>query len=334
MDWCEFQPLSEQSLSEQFGGVTGRSRSHNDKVRGNRAFDQNFDLNWVEPNLTKPGLTEPRFTGLTTVCHSSQMLPSPKSALVQVDGLTVQQGNYLAVHDVSFSLSQGTVTAIVGPNGAGKSTLVQAILGLIPRTAGTVEILGRSPNRLGSRGQAIGYIPQNFIFDRGFPISVAELVGLGWVPPRGEGWLNWAQQLAAWRQHRINKVEAIAQALHRVNAYHLRHQPIGTLSGGELKRVLLAYCLVMPRQLLVLDEAFAGVDTQGEADFYALLGELRQEQQWTILQISHDLEMVSRYCDNVLCLNRSLICQGHPAIALSTQNLLAAYGPSFTRLSH
>ncbi len=264
--------------------------------------------------------------------HSSQVLPSPGSALVRVDGLTVQQGNYLAVHDVSFSLPKGTVTAIVGPNGAGKSTLVQAMLGLIPRTAGTVEIFGRSPHRLGSLGQAIGYIPQNFVFDRGFPISVSELVGLGWVPQKEKGGLHWG--LTRWRRQQMDRETAIAQALQRVNAKHLSDQPIGTLSGGELKRVLLAYCLVLPRQLLVLDEAFAGVDAQGEAEFYALLGELRQEQQWTILQISHDLEMVSRYCDNVLCLNRSLICQGHPAIALSSQNLLAAYGPSFSRVSY
>jgi zinc/manganese transport system ATP-binding protein len=114
----------------------------------------------------------------------------------------------------------------------------------------------------------------------------------------------------------------------------LRHQAIGTLSGGQLKRVLLAYCLVMPRRLLVLDEAFAGVDAQGEADFYTLLNELKREYNWTVLQVSHDLDMVSRHCDRVICLNQTVVCTGKPEIALAPQNLLATYGPAFSRYRH
>jgi zinc transport system ATP-binding protein len=97
---------------------------------------------------------------------------------------------------------------------------------------------------------------------------------------------------------------------------------------------LLAYCLVMQRKLLVLDEAFAEVDAQGEAAFYELLDELRREEGWTVLQVSHDLEMVSRHCDFVLCLNRRLICSGRPESALSTENLLETYGATFSRYRH
>jgi zinc/manganese transport system ATP-binding protein len=124
-------------------------------------------------------------------------------------------------------------------------------------------------------------MPQNFIFDRSFPISVAELVALGWVKRQGKNY----RAIAFIRDHQNReKQAAIAQALKRVGAAHLRQQAIGTLSGGELKRVLLAYCLVMRRQLLVLDEAFAGVDVQGAADFYKLLDELKREEGWTVLQ--------------------------------------------------
>ncbi|MBA3921652.1 MAG: ATP-binding cassette domain-containing protein, partial [Nostocaceae cyanobacterium] len=101
--------------------------------------------------------------------------------IFKVEGLTVYQGSNIAVSDVSFTLLPGTDTAIVGPNGAGKSTLVQAILDLIPRTSGSIEIFGRPISRLGSLRHQIGYMPQNFIFDRSFPISVNELVGLGWI---------------------------------------------------------------------------------------------------------------------------------------------------------
>jgi zinc/manganese transport system ATP-binding protein len=90
----------------------------------------------------------------------------------------------------------------------------------------------------------------------------------------------------------------------------------------------------MPRKLLVLDEAFAGVDVQGATDFYALLNQLKREEGWTVLQISHDIDLVSRHCDRVLCLNQTVVCTGTPDIALSPQNLLATYGPSFSRYHH
>ena len=242
-----------------------------------------------------------------------------QSSILKVEGLTVNQGNYLAVRDVSFELLSGTNTAVVGPNGAGKSTLVHAILGLIPPVKGKIEIFGCSLSRLRQLRQQIGYVPQNFVFDRSFPISVQELVGLGWVKKQSSSG---------------EKSAAIASALQRVNAYQLRHRGIGFLSGGELKRILLAYCLVMPRRLLVLDEAFAGVDVQGAADFYALLHQLKREENWTVLQVSHDIDMVSRHCDRVLFLNQTLICSGTPAIAFSAKNLLATYGPGFSRYHH
>ncbi|MBD2358683.1 metal ABC transporter ATP-binding protein [Tolypothrix sp. FACHB-123] len=253
--------------------------------------------------------------------------------ILKVEGLTVYQGSYLALRDVSFELMSGTDTAIVGPNGAGKSTLVKAILELIPYNSGTVEIFGRQIKSLGNLRHLLGYMPQNFIFDRSFPISVSELVGLGWEKitqkkrSRGSFWKN------LWKKDR-EKAAAVEQALVRCDAYHLRNQAIGTLSGGQLKRVLLAYCLVIPRKLLVLDEAFAGVDMQGAADFYLLLNELKQQEGWTILQVSHDIDMVSHHCDRVLCLNQTVVCTGKPEIALSPQNLLATYGPGFSRYQH
>lgn len=261
--------------------------------------------------------------------NSDHSLPPAPPPVLQVEGLTVYRGAYQALHDVWFDLLPGTDTAIVGPNGAGKSTLVLALLGLIPRATGTVKIFGRSLPQLCELRHWIGYVPQNFIFDRTFPLSVAELVALGWTSSTNTPIsITWP-----WQTNPL-KIAAVAQALERVNASHLRQRAIGTLSTGELKRVLLAYCLVRPRHLLILDEAFAGVDVQGEADFYELLHELKQEQNWTILQVSHDLDMVSRHCDHVLCLNHTVVCQGEPEIALSPQNLLSAYGPTFSRYQH
>ncbi|QQE67595.1 ABC transporter ATP-binding protein (plasmid) [Leptolyngbya sp. BL0902] len=245
-----------------------------------------------------------------------------------MDGLTVYRDTYPAVQDVSFSLAEGTDMAIVGPNGAGKSTLVQAILGILPRRTGDVRVIGQPLSNRGYlpapvRGQ-VAYLPQNFLFDRRIPITVNELVALGWD--------DLGPQLP-WANHRPRRL-AIRQALDRVDAFHLGPQPISRLSGGEMKRALLAYCLVRPRRLLILDEAPAGLDVRSESEFYRLLYQLKQEQGWAILQISHDLDMVRKHCDRVLCLNRSIRCQGTPDYALSPDNLAAVYGSEFVRYRH
>ncbi|MEB3309219.1 MAG: metal ABC transporter ATP-binding protein [Snowella sp.] len=248
--------------------------------------------------------------------------------VLAVEHLTVYRETYAALQNVSFSLAAGTDTAIVGPNGAGKSTLVQAILGILPRQTGNVFILGQPLSRRGSLAptirQQIAYLPQNFLFDRRIPITVEELVGLGW------GKLGFQLPWSNYKKRRY----AVREALIRVDAAHLRQHLISELSGGEIKRVLLAYCLVHPRRLLILDEASAGLDMRGESEFYQLLYQLKREQDWAILQISHDLDMVRRHCDRVLCLNRTLLCQGTPEVALSPDNLTLAYGSEFVRYHH
>ncbi|MBU6229363.1 MAG: metal ABC transporter ATP-binding protein [Cyanobacteria bacterium REEB459] len=248
--------------------------------------------------------------------------------VLRVDGLTVCRDHHKIIEDISFCLDSGTDTAVVGPNGAGKTTLAQAILGILPRQAGEVWLLG---HRLTPKGylpapvrQQIAYLPQRFLFDRRIPMTVEELVGLGWDRL---GW-RWP-----WADRQL-RCQAVQAALARVNALHLQHHPVSGLSGGETKRVLLAYCLVYPRRLLILDEAPAGLDVRGEAEFYQLLYQLKQEQNWAILQISHDLDMVRRHCDRVLCLNRTLLCQGVPEVALAPDNLAVAYGSEFVRYHH
>jgi zinc transport system ATP-binding protein len=248
--------------------------------------------------------------------------------VLAVEALNVYQGTYKAVQNVSFTLKAGTDTALIGPNGAGKSSLVKAILGILPRHSGAIAFLGqpldRSAHRHARLRQQIAYLPQNFVFDRGLPMTVAEMVDLGW----GRSGLCFP-----WKARR-RRLEAVYQALEQVKASHLLNQPLKGLSGGEIKRVLLAYCIVRPRRLLILDEAPAGLDFQSEAEFYHLLNQLKVDHGWAILQISHDLDIVSRHCDRVICLNQSITCQGTPATVLSPENLVAAYGSELTRYHH
>ncbi|MGB5240540.1 MAG: metal ABC transporter ATP-binding protein, partial [Prochlorococcaceae cyanobacterium] len=248
--------------------------------------------------------------------------------VLAVQGLTVQRDGLLAVDAVSFQLAQETDTALVGPNGAGKSTLVAALLGLLPRASGTVRIMGHA---LGPAGQLprsvraqIAYLPQSLALQGRFPLSVAEFVGFGFDPPGPR--LPWA---VGQRRH-----GAVQRALERTGCRDLGERLLSELSGGQLKRVLLAFCVVRPRQLLVLDEAQAGLDAPSSEQFQELLLELRRQEGWTVLQVSHDLEMVRRSCDQVLCLNRRLRCSGVPDYALSPERLAELYGPNVVPYRH
>lgn len=248
--------------------------------------------------------------------------------VLEVSGLTVRREGLTVVENVSFALQAESDTALVGPNGAGKSSLVQALLGILPHQGGEVRLLGRP---LSAQGQLpasvraqVAYLPQTFAVRNRCPLSVAEFVGLGWDPP--------GLQLP-WRGGERRRL-AVRNALAKTDATDLADRLISELSGGQTKRVLLSFCVVRPRRLLVLDEAQAGLDSQAAEQFYGLLFDLRRSEGWTILQVSHDLEMVRRTCDGVLCLNRSLCCSGPPDHALSPAQLERVYGRGFVPYHH
>ncbi|MEO1003291.1 MAG: metal ABC transporter ATP-binding protein [Cyanobacteria bacterium J06638_7] len=248
--------------------------------------------------------------------------------VLRVEALSVQRDGVLAVDGVSFALPAESDTALVGPNGAGKSTLVAAVLGLLPRRSGEVSVLGR---RLGEAGQLprsvrsqIAYLPQTLALPSRLPLSVAEFVAFGFDPPGPR--LPWS----GGRRRR----QAVRRALQRTGCGDLGERLLSELSGGQLKRVLLAFCVVRPRRLLLLDEAQAGLDATASEQFQQLLLELRRQEGWTVLQVSHDLEMVRRCCDQVLCLNRRLRCSGMPDHALSPARLVELYGPNMVPYRH
>ena len=250
--------------------------------------------------------------------------------VVQVQNLSVVRRGLLAVDEVSFDLYSETDTALVGPNGAGKSTLVAALLGLLPKSSGSVRILGQDlgpagelPSRVRSQ---IAYLPQTLALQGRFPLTAREFVGFGFDPPG----LNLAWLGGGSRDRR----QAIQKALQRTGCVDLSARLLSELSGGQLKRVLLAFCVVRPRRLLVLDEAQAGLDVPSTEQFHQLLLELRRQEGWTVLQVSHDLEMVRRSCDQVLCLNRRLRRSGSPNHALSPARLLELYGPNVVPYRH
>lgn len=250
--------------------------------------------------------------------------------VVQVQNLSVLRNGLLAVDGVSFALAPETDTALVGPNGAGKSTLVAALLGLLPTSGGSVRILGQELGPAGELPRSvrsqIAYLPQTLALQGRFPLTVSEFVGFGFdLSGLNLAWLGGGSR---------GRRQAIQQALQRTGCGDLGDRLLSELSGGQLKRVLLAFCVVRPRRLLVLDEAQAGLDVPSTEQFHQLLLELRRQEGWTVLQVSHDLEMVRRSCDQVLCLNRRLRCSGSPDHALSPDRLLELYGPNVVPYRH
>jgi zinc transport system ATP-binding protein len=249
--------------------------------------------------------------------------------VLEVSSLTVARGpGKPAVDRVSFSLRADTDTALVGPNGAGKSSLVQAVLGILPRQSGEVRLLGAPLSRQGRLPSAVrsqvAYLPQHVHVRGRFPLSVNEFVALGWEP----------SGLRFPGLGRRGQAAAVRAALACTDTTSLATRLISDLSAGQWKRVLLAFCVVRPRRLLVLDEAQAGLDPQAADQFHRLLFDLRRREGWAVLQISHDLDIVRRTCDRVICLNRSLRCEGTPDHALSPAQLERLYGRAYVPYHH
>lgn len=190
--------------------------------------------------------------------------------------------------DVNFDIEKGDFVCIIGPNGAGKTSLVKIIMGLLKPTSGEIHLYESK----------IGYVPQYLNRDEFSPMTVEELLLLKMSP-------NFFSRTGAYKSE-MNKI------LSTTNIEHVLNKKLHHLSGGEMQRVMIAYALIDRPGLLILDEPVSGIDIHGEQDFYELLEQIHQEFDITIMMISHDIDIVYQYATNVICLNRTLVCQGVP----------------------
>jgi zinc transport system ATP-binding protein len=236
--------------------------------------------------------------------------------VVEIQGVTFSYGGPPAVEEITLNVEAGAFLGIVGPNAGGKSTLLKLILGLLEPQAGRIRVLGRSPREA---RRAIGYVPQYPSFSRDFPITVEQMVLMGRL---GTGWPLW--------HYRRSDHAAARTALAEVEAGDLAGRQIGTLSGGQLQRVLLARALVSHPQLLILDEPTANIDMRLESDIFDLLESLNARM--TILVVSHDIAFISDYVHRVACINRTLVC--HETSAVNGQVIHDLYGANVRRVAH
>jgi zinc/manganese transport system ATP-binding protein len=227
------------------------------------------------------------------------------SAQLQFRDVTLGYDRHPAVHHLSGEVAPGALLAVVGPNGAGKSTLFRGLVGILKPLAGTI-LTG------GIDAKDIAYLPQSADIDRSFPISVFDFVGTGlW---RRTGFFGGIGKEARAR---------VAQALTAVGLSGFENRGIGTLSGGQMQRMLFARVLLQDARLIVLDEPFNAIDTKTSADLLALVEQWHAEGR-TVLAALHDMDLVRAHFPETLLLARGKVAWGATAEVLTAENLAEA----------
>ena len=222
------------------------------------------------------------------------------------------------LREVSLSVPAGEFLGIIGPNGGGKSTLVKLILGLLKPHGGSISVLGTAPREACSH---IGYAPQYPTFSRrDFPISVRDMVLLG----RLNGGMQWG---IAYTDEDRAVAEKVMAAVEITN---IATRPIGSLSGGQLQRALIARALVCKPEILILDEPTANIDIRAEEDIFAMLKQ--HNGHMTVIVVSHDIAFISGYVDRVACLNQTLVC--HATDEISGHTIEELYGAPVRMIHH
>lgn len=230
--------------------------------------------------------------------------------------ISVSYAGQPVLADASLDIHEGEFLGIVGPNGSGKTTLLRVILGLIKPDSGTVEIPGSGP---GQKRGAIGYVAQFVSFHRNFPISVEQTVLLGRLGLTGKlGRYNTADR------------EAARAALEQVRAWDLRARPIGTLSGGQLQRVLIARALAGQPRILLLDEPTSNVDVAAEEGIFGILRDLSETM--AVVLVSHDVGFITEYVSRVACVHRNIVC--HRTSEITSETLRDLYGHGVHAIDH
>jgi len=214
--------------------------------------------------------------------------------VVEIRDLSIKYPNgVMALEGINVDVNERDLIALIGPNGAGKSTLLKVVLGLEKPTSGSVKLFG-CPD-LSKNLKYVGYVPQSAqARDPNLPFSVYETVMLGRTPHAG-----------LFHGMGAEDRQKVEETLKLFGIYELKDRKIGQLSGGQSQRVFLAKAMVAEPKLLLLDEPTSGVDTTSKKEFYNILERLNKERGITIILSSHDIGVITKIANRVLCINRS-----------------------------
>ena len=235
--------------------------------------------------------------------------PCGHSCCLRVENVSVKIGTDRILKDVNLHVHCGELVALIGPNGAGKSTFLKAILG--EREYEGVIAFSEPGKR--SKKPRIGYVPQSPAFDPSDPVSVSDLFAC--CMSRRPAFLGLGRSMG----------DMVKECLERVHGEDLIVKRVGTLSGGELQRVLLALALEPMPNILILDEPLSGVDIEGMENLMEMLDEIRKTYDLSILMTTHDFSTLPRYADQVVLIDHAVLCKGRPEAVLNSEEFKTAF---------
>lgn len=237
---------------------------------------------------------------------------------IKVENLTVKINGNTILENINFKITLPKFTTIIGPNGAGKTTLLKTLIGLIKPTNGEVNVLGFNPVKDALKlRKYIGYIPQRERIELGIPVKVKDVVLMGILcrrkPPR----------IVTRKEKQLAK-----EALSKVGLEKLWNKQFSELSGGQQQRILIARALAIKPKLLLLDEPLSAVDVKSQWEILETLKKLEREDKIGVILVTHDINPIVEYTDEVILLNRKIIAKGNITEVITQENLRKAYGPN------
>jgi len=236
--------------------------------------------------------------------------PARSDAIVTRDA-AVRLGGRVIWEHLDLAMPSGQFVAVLGPNGAGKSTLVNAVLGLVPLSSGTMSVLGAPA---GERNGEIGYLPQRRSFDAGLRVRGVDVVRLGLD---GDKWgLPWPGG-----RHQREVQRRVAEVVELVDAGAYADRPVGEVSGGEQQRILIAQALVRRPSLLLLDEPLDSLDLPNQAAVAALVSRICDDEGVTVVMVAHDVNPILPYLDQVVYLGHGGAVCGAPGDVVRSETL-------------
>lgn len=233
--------------------------------------------------------------------------------VIELNSIEVKYGEKIALSEIDLEIYQGEFVGIIGPNGSGKSTLLKLILGLLKPSSGKISVLGKSYLKGIARNQ-IGYIPQYQQQDVHFPIKVFDVVMMGRI-----------SKLGIFHRPKKADKEAVFSALDKVGMLDYYQTPFGHLSSGQQQRIAFARVLAQGAQIFLLDEPTTGIDLALQHELLSLIGQLHQTEKITILYVAHEINILSRYLNKIVCLNTKLHQVGLPKDILTSQVLSSLF---------
>ncbi|HEY4389293.1 MAG TPA: ATP-binding cassette domain-containing protein [Ktedonobacteraceae bacterium] len=239
---------------------------------------------------------------------------SGQQGIIVARDAAVQYGKRVIWQHANFSLDEGEFITIVGPNGAGKSTFLRLLLGLLPLSAGEIELFGHAPHK---GNPLIGYVPQRRTLDPDLRIRAIDFVKLGLDGHK------WGMPLP-FLSHK-KSLHIVSEALEAVGALSYATRAVGRLSGGEQQRLLLAQALLTQPRILLLDEPLASLDMRNQSVVARVVSQVARQRNMTVLLVSHDVNPLLPFTDRVLYVAEKNVAIGTPDEIITSEQLSRLY---------